>query len=129
MKAYWDASALVQSVVNPTIKQRLENERAFTRPHTLTETFSTLTGNPATRIDANDAAAILDRLARSLDFVDVTGPEILKALRTARQKGVRGGRVHDFIHAIAAEKSGAAKIFTLDKNDFTDLTGLQIEQA
>jgi len=30
---------------------------------------------------------------------------------------------------VAAEKSGAKKVLTLDKNDFNDLTKLQIEQV
>lgn len=129
MKAYWDSSALVETYNNPQIKARLEAERAFTRPHSLAETFASLTGNPATRIDANSAARILERLALSLDFVDISGAEVVTALKTARAKGVRGGRVHDYLHAVAAEKSGAKTILTLDKNDFADLTGLQIEQA
>src|ERR1035437_101243 len=107
MKPYWDSSALVETFNQPTIKARLEKERAFTRPHALAETFSTLTGNPDTRISADNAAAVIEHLSRFLDFVDLTAPEILKALKTARQKGVRGGRVHDYLHAVAAEKSGA----------------------
>ena len=129
MKAYWDSSALVESVVNDKIKRRLEAERGFTRPHTLAEIFSSLTGNPATRIETDSAAKILERLAISLDFVELTGPEVLDALKSAREKGVRGGRVHDYLHAMAAEKCGAKKILTLDKNGFAGLTGLQVELA
>ena len=129
MKAYWDSSALVASVWDVKIKRRLETDPGFTRPHTLAETFSALTGNPENRIGADDAALILDRIARSLEFVEVSAPELLKALKSARKKGVRGGRVHDYIHALAAEKAGAGKILTLDKNDFADLTRLAIEQV
>ncbi len=129
MKAYWDSSALVEAALSPQLLRRLQSEGAFTRPYTLVETFSTLTGNPASRIDAADAAAILERLSKRLEFVDLSGPETLQALKQARQKGVRVGRVHDYLHAVAAEKSGAQIILTLDKNDFTDLTRLTIEQA
>lgn len=129
MKTYWDSSAIIEAVWSETIKRRLEQERGLTRPHALAETFSTLTGNPDTRISAENAAAILDRLAGSLDFVDITAPEILRALKTARQKGVRGGRVHDYLHAVAAEKAGAKKILTLDKNDFSEITNLPVEQV
>jgi predicted nucleic acid-binding protein len=52
---------------------------------------------------------------------------MLAALRTARKRGVRGGRVHDFMHAVAAAKAGAEKILTLDKNDFDGLTALPME--
>ena len=129
MKAYWDSSALVETFNDAKMKARLENERAFTRPHSLAETFASLTGNPAARISADNAAAVIESLSRWIDFVEITGPEVVAALKTARQKGVRGGRVHDYLHAIAAEKSGSDKILTLDKNDFTDLTSLTVEQA
>ena len=129
MKAYWDSSALIEAVNDEGLNRRLIAEHAWTRPHALAETFSTLTGNPETRISADNAAAVIAVLARSLDFVELTGSEVVSALRNARQKGVRGGRVHDYLHAVAAEKSGAGKILTLDKNDFAGLTGLEIEQA
>jgi hypothetical protein len=41
--------------------------------------------------------------------VELTPKEILKALKQAQDKSVRGRRVHVFLHAIAAEKSGAKK--------------------
>jgi predicted nucleic acid-binding protein len=129
MKSYWDASALVQALADSSLQSRLKREGGFTRPHALAETFSTLTGNPFTRIDADTVAEFLADLASDLEFVEITGEEVLKALKTARQKGVRGGRVHDYLHAVAAEKSGAKKILTLDKNDFAGLTSLPIEQA
>jgi predicted nucleic acid-binding protein len=129
MKAYWDSSALMQSLAEPALQVRLKRERGFTRPHTLAEVFSALTGNPVIRVDADDASEFISALARNLDFVELGVPEILQALRTARQKGVRGGRVHDYLHAVAAEKSGAAKILTLDRNDFSGISGLPVEQA
>jgi predicted nucleic acid-binding protein len=129
MKAYWDSSALVETFNDSKMKARLENERAFTRPHSLAETFASLTGNPAARISADNAAAVIESISRSLDFVEITGPEVVRALKTARQKGVRGGRVHDYLHAVAAEKSGAKKILTLDQNDFSGITSLPVELA
>jgi len=129
MKAYWDSSALMQSLAEPALQVRLKRERGFTRPHTLAEVFSALTGNPVIRVDADDASEFISALARNLDFVELGVPEILQALRTARQKGVRGGRVHDYLHAVAAEKSGAKQILTLDQNDFSGITRLPVEQA
>ncbi len=56
--------------------------------------------------------------------------ETLAALKQARKRGVRGGRVHDFLHALAAEKSGAKKLLTLDRNDFDQLVdAVKIEQV
>jgi len=127
MKTYWDSSALVAAVETPAMQLRLQRERGVTRSHALAEVFSTITGNPKNRADAQIAAEILANLAKSLDFVDLTADEMLAALKSARKLGVRGGRVHDFFHAVAAKKSGAKKIVTLDKNDFAGLTEITLE--
>ena len=127
MKTYWDSSALVESVFEPSLQGRLRREHGFTRPHALAETFAALTGNPQNRVDADVALGILEQLADSLDFVDLTADEMLAALKSARKLGVRGGRVHDLFHAVAAKKCGAKKILTLDKNDFTGLTEIALE--
>lgn len=130
MKAYWDASALVETHLDGHLHGRLKKERGFTRTHSLAETFSTLSGNPKFRASANEAAASVKDLARYLDFVDVTPQEVIEALGQAQAKGVRGGRVHDYLHALAAQKSGAKKLLTLDKNDFSGLVpGLTVEQV
>ena len=127
MKTYWDSSALVAAVETPAMQLRLQRERGVTRSHALAEVFSTITGNPKNRADAQIAAEILASLAKSLDFVDLTADEMLAALKSARKLGVRGGRVHDYFHAVAAKKSGAKKIVTLDKNDFAGLTEITLE--
>ncbi|MGH7976715.1 MAG: type II toxin-antitoxin system VapC family toxin [Limisphaerales bacterium] len=127
MKTYWDSSALVESVFEPSLQGRLHRERGVTRAHALAETFAALTGNPQNRVDADVALGLLEQLADSLDFVDLTAAEMLAALKSARKLGVRGGRVHDLFHAVAAKKCGAKKIVTLDKNDFTGLTEIALE--
>jgi predicted nucleic acid-binding protein len=127
MKSYWDSSALVESLWEPDLQLRLKREGGFTRPHAIAEAFSVLTGNPETRIDADDALAFLKSLESRLDFVDLTAAEMLEALKPARKLAVRGGRVHDLFHAVAAKKSGAKRILTLDKNDFIGLTEIELE--
>jgi predicted nucleic acid-binding protein len=130
MKAYWDSSAVIEACNNPGLRARLHRERGLTRTHTLAEVFSTLTGgNLAFRLDADAAAQTVANLATDLDFHDLTAADVLTALKEARKKGVRGGRIHDYLHAVAAQKSGAKKLLTLDKNDFTDLTKVEIEQV
>jgi len=79
-------------------------------------------GNLAIRLDGDTAAQTVENLARDLDFVDLNAPEVLAALKQARRRGVRGGRVHDFLHAVAAEKSKAAHLLTADKSDFASLS-------
>lgn len=127
MKIYWDSSALVESVWEPVLRSRLHREGGVTRSHTMAEVFAALTGNPQNRVDAEIAAELLEQIAASLDFVDLTADEMLAALKSARKLGVRGGRVHDFFHAVAAKKCGAKKIVTLDKNDFAGLTEITLE--
>lgn len=130
MKAYWDSSAVIEACSSTTLRARLHRERGFTRTHTLAEVFSTLTGgNLAFLLDADAAAQTTDNLAADLDFLDLTPTEVLKAVKAARKKCVRGGRIHDFLHAVAAQKSGAKALLTLDKNDFNDLTTVEIEQV
>jgi len=130
MSAYWDSSAVIEACANQGLRVRLHRERGLTRTHTLAEVFSTLTGgNLAFRLDADAAAQTIANLAADLDFHDLTAGEVLQALKEARKKGVRGGRIHDYLHAVAAQKSGAKKVLTLDKNDFTDLTKVEIEQV
>jgi len=122
MKAYWDSSALVEATADLTLRTRLRSERGITRTHALAEVFSALTGgNLAIRLEADAAARTVDNLAGDIDFVDLTPEEVRQALKQAKRRGVRGGRVHDFMHAVAAEKSGAKQFLTLDEHDFEHL--------
>ena len=127
MSIYWDSSALVEAVFEPTLMQRLKSEESSTRVHSLAETFSALTGNSELKIAADDAARILVSLARHLNFIDLTAAETLTATLSARKRGVRGGRIHDYLHAVAAEKAKSTKLLTLDLHDFDGLTTLPIE--
>jgi predicted nucleic acid-binding protein len=130
MKPYWDTSALIEACQSAVLRARLHREGGLTRAHTLAEAFSTLTGgNLAFRLDGDAAAQVITGLASDLAFCDLAAGEVLTALRAARKKGVRGGRVHDYLHALAAEKSGATMLLTLDKNDFKDLTKVEIQQV
>ena len=129
MTSYWDTSALIQAAILPKLRFRLRQERAVCRNHSLAEAFSAFTaGNLAIRVDADEASAIIEDLAADLELIDLDKSEVLTALKAARAKGVRGGRIHDYLHAVAAEKAGAEKLLTVDRNDFNDLTTLSIEQ-
>lgn len=121
MKAYWDSSALVEAVSDPALRARLKTERGFTRTHTLAEVFSALTGNPHVRFDADWSARTIEQLISDLDFVELSAAELVGALKQAKRKGVRGGHVHDLLHAAAADKSQAQELLTIDVNDFKTL--------
>ena len=131
MKAYWDSSALVEASADLALRTRLHTEGGVTRTHALAETFSALTaGNLALRVDADAAARMVDSLAQDLDFVDLTSKEVLDALKQTQKRGVRGGRIHDFLHAVAAEKAKAGQLLTADENDFESLLDtVKVEQV
>lgn len=110
MRLYWDSSALIEACQSVVLRARLHGEGGMTRTHTLAEAFSTLTGgNLAFRLDADAAAQLIASLASDLAFRDLTAGDVLTGLRAARKKGVRGGRVHDYLHALAAEKVWRSK--------------------
>jgi predicted nucleic acid-binding protein len=122
MKIYWDSSALVEAVLDLELRQRLAVAQSVTRNHTLGEVFGTLTGGRlGVKFEAREAGEVMDELAADLEFVELTAREILAALHDAGGKGVRGGRVHDYLHAVAAKKARAGLLLTSDKFDFTGL--------
>lgn len=122
MKAYWDSSALVEAVQNLGVRKALRKVSGFTRPHALAEVFSTLTGGRlGYRCQPDDAAKIGRELASDLQFVELDEHETLHALATSRKHGVRGGQIHDYLHAIAARKAGALTIYTFNTGDFRSL--------
>jgi len=122
---YWDSSALLSFYA----QGRLAEISGVTRTHTLTEMYGTMTGRgfvpdggvEPVRWTGELAARIVTAIAGRLQFVDVDSSAVLKALRAAEKRGVRGGRVHDYLHALAAEKASADELWTTDKYDFTGL--------
>jgi hypothetical protein len=88
--------------------------------HALLECFSTLTGKIKAGADA--ANELLKRsIIPRVEVVSLTSSEILAALDAARQRGVRGGRVYDYMHFVAAKKAEVEAIFTLNTTDFIHL--------
>jgi predicted nucleic acid-binding protein len=122
MKTYWDSSALVEAVLDPKLRQRLATAQSTTRAHALSEVFGTLTGGRlGVKFGPNEAAEVMGELAADLEFVELNAREILAALHDAEEKGVRGGRVHDYLHAVAAQKAKAGLLLTSDIFDFSGL--------
>lgn len=122
MKRYWDASALVDALHDSRVEQRTREPDQWTRPHALAEVFSTLTGGRlGFRYGPGDAAALVREISAPLRFVELDGGETLQALAAAEQRGVRGGRVHDWLHARAANKAGVAELLTDNQTDFDGL--------
>jgi hypothetical protein len=51
----------------------------------------------------------------------LSAADMVSALKQAKRKGVRGGHVHDLLHAAAADQSRAQELLTIDVNDFKGL--------
>ncbi len=122
MRTYWDSSALVAATLDARIRRRLEEAEAVTRSHALSEVFSTLTGSRlGFRVDADDVVALLRDLLEDLRLVDLSPADIMEALAEARSRGVRGGQVHDYLHAVTARSAGCEVVLTLNEADFAGL--------
>jgi hypothetical protein len=125
VKIYWDTSALVWFYS----QGRIPEIAGYTRPRSLAEAFSALTGAGFAlllpggskihkRLSPRAAETIIGWIQPRLTYVEITANDILTALHNAQAKAVQGGRVHDPLHSTAAEKCGADELWTLDKNDF-----------
>ena len=103
MKRYWDSAALILALHDSRVEKLAREADQFTREHTLAESFSTLTGGRlGFQYPPDDAAALLREITAEMKFVRLEPPEILDALDQAQKMGIRGGRVHDYLHARAA---------------------------
>lgn len=74
------------------------------------------------RSTAEDAVRLLVDLAHDLEFIEMNTAQTFRALGKAKRLGVRGGLVHDLLHAEAAFLSGAKKILTLNSEDFRTIS-------
>jgi predicted nucleic acid-binding protein len=122
MRRYWDTSALVNALHDLKLEAKVLELDQWTRPHTLSEAFSTLTGGRlGFKYAPDDAVALLKNIASGMHFVELDGKDTLAALALARKHGIRGGRVHDWMHARAATKAGVAVLVTDNRSDFEGL--------
>jgi hypothetical protein len=119
MRRYWDTSALIDALHNAELEAKIMETDQWTRTHTLTEVFSTLTGGRlGFKYTPEDAAALLQEISGDLNFVELDKRNTLEALFMAHKHGIRGGRVHDWMHARAAAKVGATMLITDNLADF-----------
>ena len=118
MTNYWDTSALIDLLHNPGLRATITPQSDATRLHSLSELFSTLTKGVSFRYSPDDAAKMINSVAEDLTLIDLTKIEVTAAISEAKKLGVRGARIHDLMHARAAEKSAAKNLFTLDTAGF-----------
>ena len=125
MSDFIDTSVLVAAMV-ATEPFHMECDALLNRKalgayaHGLAETFSTLTGGRKSfRLAASIAAAVLEEdYVPDLVITALTPTEMLRAMREAEMRGVRGGAIFDFLHLVAARKAKAARFYTLNVSDF-----------
>ena len=128
MSRYLDSSVLVASLMTDdwdyTACDALLNQPGnWTTPHALNESFATLTGGKlGMRVDADVAAKMIrESVVPCVTFVELSVDEILAAQGSARQQGVRGGGVYDYLHLVAARKVNADVFCTINLGDFQHL--------
>jgi predicted nucleic acid-binding protein len=128
MTQYLDSSALLCSVLpdDPDFAAcdtLLAQEGNWTSSHALNEVFATLTGGRlGVRIDADVAAAMIrESIVPCVRFIEISVEDVVTAQGNARQQGVRGGAIYDYMHLVAARKAGVERLITLNLNDFNIL--------
>src|SRR6266566_3733069 len=122
MRRYWDSSALLDAFWDSRIEKLAQEPDQWTKSHTLSEMFSTLTGGRlGGQFVPADAAVIIRELSARMNFVELDYKEVLEALDEAEKRGVRGGNVHDWMHARAAKKAGVSVLLTGNFTDFGNL--------
>lgn len=138
MKIYWDTSAAINALVSEKVFRRLNQGAHFARTHLLSEFFSTMTGRGIRVRDSSgqsaqlilrpdDAVEWLRLFAGKVTFTEVSVEAILDGLAKAGEKSVSGGKVHDYIHALAAENAKAKALLTRNTRDFSQLTEVPLE--
>ena len=99
--------------------------------HALAEVFSTLTGDTwGLRVGADLAQRLLrESVLPYVKTVTLAERDVMAALAQAQaqpqaqaqSRGVRGRAVYDYLHLVAARKSGAEALVTLDLKHFSAL--------
>ena len=88
--------------------------------HGITETFSTMTGGrKAFRLRAATVSSLLaGHFIPKLQMISLSDVEILSALGECEERGVRGGAIFDYLHLVAARRTGARCLYTLNMSNF-----------
>ena len=135
MTVYWDTGAIVRFILD----KRQDEIAGITRTHTLAELFSALTGKGwketlpggmerQRRMGLVLATRKIHEIRGQLSFVDLSPDEVMSAINEAKSLGAQGGRIHDLLHAKAAEKAKADELWTVDRNDFDGLGPVAVKQ-
>lgn len=127
MTLYLDSSVLVAALVedepsHEACLQALRRRNLVAWTHALTETFATLTGGRlGVRVSPTVAAQLIGSLVPRLHLFELTADEVVEAINKAESVGARGGAMYDYLHLVAARKSAATALYTLNARHFAAL--------
>jgi len=68
------------------------------------------------------AEVAVERLARTIEVVELRATTYRTALRRCAERGLRSGILFDALHLVAAEERGADLLVTFNASDFHRLT-------
>lgn len=125
MTLYLDSSVLVAALVEDEPAHEaclalLRKKEPATWTHALAEVFATLTGG---RLGLRVPPAVASELIQAslvprLRVVELAGADVIDAIGESERVGVRGGAIFDFLHLIAARRSAAHTVYTLNHRHF-----------
>jgi predicted nucleic acid-binding protein len=127
---YYDTSALIYAA-------RFELQPAgVTRPHSLAEFYSFFSGGgflstedgvtKRKTLPPKIVVPLAQKTFRNIKFQELTATDTFAALKTAAEKNILARNIHDYLHVVAAEKSGCKTVVTLNGKDFKSATKLKI---
>ncbi len=128
MIAFVDTSVLVAAIVGTEDYHRecdalMDSGELGMFAHGLAETFSILTsGRRKLQMTADAASELIEQdFLPLLSVTSLTPTEMMRAMRDAQNRGVRGGGIYDYLHLVAARKAKATRIYTLNLSNFRAL--------
>lgn len=131
MKVALDTSVIVAGVIEAHphharaswwLRARRNLERIASW-HAYAEAWAVLTALPIEpRVSGEVAAAVLERVRRSLRFAAPRTTTYPAAVGRCNARGLRSGAVYDALHLVTAEEQAAELFLTFNVQDFTRLT-------
>jgi predicted nucleic acid-binding protein len=130
---YFDTSVLVAAAVmshphntralDVLEEMLIQGHQGFIGTHGLTEVYSVLTRTPfKPPLYPSEAWQIIEKMILPhMELVVLTSQEYVDVVRGCASNGWPGGRVHDAVHLLCAQKTACDRIYTFNVRDFQSL--------